>query len=61
MSSVKPLPANNPLWAHPRVAITPHIAAVTRPQEAIDYICHTIRQLEQGEAVSGLVDRVRGY
>ncbi|WKW40917.1 glyoxylate/hydroxypyruvate reductase GhrA [Kosakonia cowanii] len=57
----EPLPADNPLWAHPRVAITPHIAAVTRPDEAIDYICHTIRQLERGEAVSGRVDRARGY
>lgn len=57
----EPLPANNPLWAHPRVAITPHIAAVTRPDEAIDYICHTLRQLERGEAVSGRVDRARGY
>lgn len=57
----EPLPADNPLWAHPRVAITPHIAAVTRPDEAIDYICHTLRQLERGEAVSGRVDRARGY
>lgn len=57
----EPLPVDNPLWAHPRVAITPHIAAVTRPREAIDYIRHTIRQLEEGEAVSGRVDRARGY
>ncbi len=57
----EPLPADNPLWAHPRVAITPHIAAVTRPQEAITYICRTIRQLERGEPVSGRVDRARGY
>ncbi|MGR4048754.1 glyoxylate/hydroxypyruvate reductase GhrA [Kosakonia cowanii] len=57
----EPLPAGHPLWAHPRVAITPHIAAVTRPHEAIAYIRHTICQLERGETVSGRVDRARGY
>lgn len=59
--SREPLPAASPLWAHPRVAMTPHIAAVTRPQEAIAYIAGTISQLERGETVSGQVDRQRGY
>ena len=59
--SREPLPAASPLWAHPRVAMTPHIAAVTRPQEAITYIAGTISQLERGETVSGQVDRRRGY
>ncbi|VTM15355.1 Glyoxylate/hydroxypyruvate reductase A [Raoultella terrigena] len=59
--SREPLPAASPLWAHPRVAMTPHIAAVTRPQEAITYIAGTISQLERGETVSGQVDRQRGY
>ena len=59
--SKEPLPADNPLWAHPRVAMTPHIAAVTRPAEAIDYIARTISQLEKGEPVTGQVDRQRGY
>lgn len=59
--SKEPLPATSPLWAHPRVAITPHVAAVTRPQEAIAYIAWTIAQLEEGKPASGQVDRVRGY
>lgn len=59
--SREPLPPESPLWAHPRVAMTPHVAAVTRPQEAITYIADTISQLERGEAVSGQVDRQRGY
>lgn len=59
--SQEPLPADNPLWAHPRVVMTPHIAAVTRPEEAIAYITRTIEQLERGETVSGQVDRARGY
>ncbi|KFC09410.1 putative 2-hydroxyacid dehydrogenase [Trabulsiella guamensis ATCC 49490] len=57
----EPLPAESPLWKHPRVAITPHVAAITRPLQAIDFISRTIRQLERGEAGSKPVDRHSGY
>lgn len=59
--SREPLPKESPLWKHPRVAMTPHIAAVTRPAEAVKFISHTILQLENGEPVTGQVDRERGY
>lgn len=59
--SREPLPVQSPLWQHPRVAMTPHIAAVTRPAEAVGYISRTILHLENGDAVTGQVDRVRGY
>ncbi|HED2273223.1 TPA: glyoxylate/hydroxypyruvate reductase GhrA [Klebsiella quasipneumoniae subsp. quasipneumoniae] len=59
--SREPLPQESPLWAHPRVAMTPHVAAVTRPMEAIAYIAGTISRLERREPVSGQVDHQRGY
>ncbi|WET39182.1 glyoxylate/hydroxypyruvate reductase GhrA [Citrobacter enshiensis] len=59
--SREPLPKESPLWKHPRVAMTPHIAAVTRPAEAVEYISHTILQLENGKPATGQVDRQRGY
>lgn len=57
----EPLPADNPLWAHPRVVITPHVAAVTRPDEAIAWIAQNIGQIERGQQANGQVDRTRGY
>lgn len=59
--SPEPLPAESPLWVHPRVAITPHVAAVTRPALAIAWIADAIRKREQGEQPDGLVNRQRGY
>ena len=59
--SREPLPVESPLWVHPRVAMTPHVAAVTRPAEAVAYISHTISEMEKGNAVTGQVDRQRGY
>ena len=41
--------------------MTPHVAAVTRPAEAVAYISHTISEMEKGNPVTGQVDRQRGY
>ena len=59
--SKEPLPVDSPLWKHPRVAITPHVAAVTRADEAMAYIAKTIRQLEKGETPTGEVSLQHGY
>ncbi len=59
--SPEPLAPDSPLWAHPRVAITPHVGAVTRPPQAVEWIATAIGQLEQGAQPGGLVDRQRGY
>lgn len=57
----EPLPQQNPLWCHPRVTVTPHIAALTRVDEAMDAIAQAIADLEAGRQPSGCVDRQRGY
>jgi len=58
---VEPLPPDHPYWAHPRVTVTPHIAAETRPASAARVIAENIRRFEAGEAPLHLVDRARGY
>lgn len=57
----EPLPPDHPYWAHPRVTVTPHIAADTRPWSAARVIVENIRRGEAGEPFLHLVDRRRGY
>ncbi|MBB4293996.1 glyoxylate/hydroxypyruvate reductase A [Rhizobium leguminosarum] len=57
----EPLPADHPLWQHPKVAITPHIASVTQPETAAHSVVDNIRRHRAGENLIGLVDRTRGY
>jgi glyoxylate/hydroxypyruvate reductase A len=57
----EPLPASNPLWRHPDVVITPHVAGVTIAAEAEAQVVANIRRMEQGERPVGIVDRAKGY
>ncbi|MGP9790170.1 2-hydroxyacid dehydrogenase [Roseinatronobacter sp. NSM] len=57
----EPLPADHPFWAHPRVTVTPHIAATTRPNTAAQVIAENIARGEHGQPLLHLVDRPRGY
>ncbi|PTV95524.1 glyoxylate/hydroxypyruvate reductase A [Rhodobacter aestuarii] len=58
---VEPLPPEHPYWAHPKVTVTPHIAAETRPASAARVIAENIRRFEAGEEPLHLVERGRGY
>jgi glyoxylate/hydroxypyruvate reductase A len=58
---VEPLPPDHPFWSHPRVTVTPHIAADTRASSAARVIAENIRRGEAGEPFLHLVDRTRGY
>lgn len=57
----EPLVADHPLWHHPRVTVTPHIAAITLPEEGMDAIARAINDLAADRRPAGIVDRQRGY
>lgn len=57
----EPLPSDHPLWLHPCVQITPHIASMTQPQTAARVVIDNLRRHACGEPLVGLVDRARGY
>lgn len=58
---VEPLPADHRYWSHPRVTVTPHIAADTRVSGAARVLAENIRRGESGEPFLYRVDRTRGY
>lgn len=57
----EPLPADSPLWTHPGVTVTPHIAALTEPRTAVAKIVENVERVRRGEKPLGLVDRAAGY
>lgn len=57
----EPLPANHPLWRHPRVLLTPHIAAMTQPETAAPVLLANLRRHLAGQPLHDVVDRQRGY
>lgn len=57
----EPLPADHPFWAHPKVTVSPHIAAVSRPNTASGVVAENIRRSEAGAPLLHRVDRTRGY
>lgn len=57
----EPLPPDNPLWGHPKVTVTPHVAGVSDPKEAAHFVLDGIGRIERGEKLEGVVDFDRGY
>lgn len=57
----EPLPEDSPLWTHPKVTVTPHVAGLTDPREAARFVIDNIGKVERAEALSDVVDFERGY
>ncbi len=57
----EPLPPEHRFWHHPRVIVTPHVAAQAIAELMVSQVIDNIRRIERGEPPLGLVDRRRGY
>lgn len=57
----EPLPAESPLWSHPRVFVTPHAAATSDPGELAPAMLRQMAAHDRGEPLVNLVDRTAGY
>jgi glyoxylate/hydroxypyruvate reductase len=57
----EPLPPAHPFWRHPRIVVTPHVAAETHPPTALPIIARAIRDFAAGLPVANLVDPAKGY
>jgi glyoxylate/hydroxypyruvate reductase A len=57
----EPLPAQSPLWSHPKIYITPHNAAQSDPRALTKYVIAQIERDERGLPLENVVDRKLGY
>ena len=61
VTDVEPLPEDSPLWVHPQITITPHIAGYTLIPSATKIIAANIRRLMRGEEPFPLYERSKDY
>jgi glyoxylate/hydroxypyruvate reductase len=58
---VEPLPAQSPMWNHPKIYVTPHNAAQSDPRALTKYVIAQIERDERGLPLENVVDRRLGY
>jgi glyoxylate/hydroxypyruvate reductase A len=57
----EPLPEAHPFWRHPRILVSPHVAAPTHPASAARHIAANLRDHLAGAPLRDVVDRAQGY
>ncbi len=57
----EPLPPGHPFWLHPRIVVTPHVAAATNPRTAAPIVAAALRRFAAGQRIANLVAPARGY
>jgi len=58
---VEPLPSDDPLWCHPNVIITPHVASDASRKAKVRQAAKTIQAHMTGAPMGHRFDRSRGY
>jgi glyoxylate/hydroxypyruvate reductase A len=57
----EPLPREHRFWRDPRITITPHASALTRPETAVPRLVENIMRDQAGQPLLDMVDRSAGY
>ena len=57
----EPLPPDSPLWSHPKIMVTPHVASAASAAGVVRSVADGIAAFQRGDTPEGIVDRTRGY
>lgn len=57
----EPLPYGHPFWMHPQVTVTPHVAALSRPEWVLPIFLDNLDRYLHGQPLSNRMDLDRGY
>ncbi|RMX67712.1 hypothetical protein DD238_001473 [Peronospora effusa] len=57
----EPLPKESPLWTHPKVIVTPHIAGTVFPEDVADVFVRNLDRRIEGKEVLYQMDWSNGY
>src|SRR3954467_14830213 len=57
----EPLPPDNPLWAHPKVTVMPHVARRPTVPQLVSEIAANIRSVEKGGGLLQEIDKALEY
>jgi len=57
----EPLPDDSPIWRHPKITATPHIAGITDAQAALAYVADCVVRCEKDRPLENVVDLSKGY
>lgn len=59
--ATEPLPKDHAFWAHPKITLSPHCAALTDPAEAADLAAQSYQNVMAGQPPLGHVKLSAGY
>lgn len=57
----EPLPSEHPYWENPKITITPHIAAISFPEQVVEIFAENYQRWIDGYSLLNQVDIEKGY
>ncbi|MCG9683987.1 D-2-hydroxyacid dehydrogenase [Vibrio sp. Isolate23] len=57
----EPLEAQHPFWHHPAITVTPHIAALSFPEQVVEIFAENYQRWRDGFSLINEVDLEKGY